>query len=463
MKLPRLSRRRARRVGGWGRLARVDASIERPAYPADVAALLRADRPPARGVIARGLGRSYGDAAQVEHGRVLDTSGLRAIGPVDTAAGTIDVGAGVSLGDLMRRLVPQGWMVPVLPGTRHVTVGGAIAADIHGKNHHVAGSFGGHVESFALAIADGTERVVTREADRALFEATVGGLGLTGVITSARLRLVPAPSGFVRVQNERKRSLAEVIDRLAEVDREAPYSVAWLDLASSRRRGRGVVQSAEIAQRDWLSMKRREATPEYRPRTRLVAPPLPGSGLVRPGVIRAFNEVYWRCPRRAERLQPLAAFFHPLDAVAGWNRLYGQGGFVQYQVVIPHGAETLLEAIVQRFAEGPVTPALAVLKRMGQPGEGLLSFPLPGWTLAVDLPATDARVFLLLDEMDEAVAMAGGRVYLAKDARMRPEALAQMYRRLEEWRAIKRAVDPGNRFRSDLAVRLGLVEAPGAG
>jgi decaprenylphospho-beta-D-ribofuranose 2-oxidase len=450
-----LRRRNQRRLSGWGGVSPASSTVRREAHPSAVADAVR--RAPPTGVIARGLGRAYGDAAQIEGGTVLDSRGLTEVGPVDTAARTIDVGAGVSLGDLSRRLAPQGWMLPVVPGTRHVTVGGALAADVHGKDHHGHGAFGATVQSFNLVTAEGAARVVTHEADRALSEATVGGMGLTGIVTSARLRVEPLLSGFVSVRTRKARDLAGIMDAMAAGDREARYAVAWLDLSMASRKGRGVLQFADLAPGDALPEKRRSAPAGYGAPPALPVPPLPGEGLARPRIVRALNQAFWLMPRRGERLQSLARFLHPLDGLRRMDRLYGRDGFLQYQFVVPHGQERVLAAIAERFASSPVTPTLAVLKRLGEAGPGMFSFPLAGWTLAVDLPATDARVFILLDELDEAVAEAGGRVYLAKDARLRPEFLRAMYPRLDEWRAVKQLVDPTGIFQSDLSRRLGLT------
>lgn len=388
---------------------------------------------------------------------MVDATSLRAIGPVHVSGdrATIDVGAGVSLGDLAARVAALGWLPPVLPGTRHVTVGGAIAADVHGKNHQRDGGFGGTVRSFSLVTAEGAMRPVTREDERALFEATVGGMGLTGVIASARLELEPLPSGAVRVESRRTRDLDATMASLLEGDERHRYSVAWLDLSSPGRHARGVVQHGDIASP--LELSEGHRAPRYAPGRALPVPPLPGRGLVRSPVVRSFNLAYWLRPRRGPTLVPLGSFFHPLDRLGGWPRLYGASGLLQYQCVVPDGRERTLAALVEAFTHSPVTPALAVLKRLGPQGEGMLSFPLQGWTLAVDLPAHDAEVYLMLDRMDQVVAEAGGRVYLAKDARLRPDVLGAMYPRLAEWRDVKARVDPEARFRSDLAERIGLV------
>lgn len=410
-----------------------------------------------RGLIARGLGRSYGDAAQLDGGAVIDATGLQAIGPVHVAGerATVDVGGGVSLGDLARRVAPQGWFPPVMPGTRHVTVGGAIAADIHGKNHQRDGGFGGTVESLSLVGADGVQRPVTREGDRTLFEATVGGMGLTGVITSARLQLEPLPSGVVEVATQRTSSLDATLRAIVDGDATHRYSVAWLDLSGPGRRARGIVQHGNLAAP--LGLDEDQRRPAYAPRRALPVPPLPGRGVVRDPIVKSFNLAYWRRPRKATALVPLPRFLHPLDGAASWPRLFGASGLLQYQCVLPDGQERTLAALVEAFTKAPVSPSLAVLKRLGPQGEGMLSFPLQGWTLAVDLPAWNAEVYLMLDRMDEVVAQAGGRVYLAKDARLRPDLLAAMYPRLPEWREVKQRIDPEGRIRSDLAERLGLV------
>jgi decaprenylphospho-beta-D-ribofuranose 2-oxidase len=349
-------------------------------------------------------------------------------------------------------------MLPVMPGTRHVTVGGALAADVHGKDHHHTGGFGRTVLSFTLVTADGRAQAVTPEADRSLFEATVGGMGLTGIVTSARLRVEPLPSGYVRVRTARGRDLAAVMDAMSAGDGAARYAVAWLDLSTVSRLGRGILQFADIASPDSLAPRNRSAPGLYRALPPLPVPPLPGEGLASSRLVRALNQAYWLLPRREERLQPLGRFLHPLDGLARMDRLYGSDGFLQYQFVVPTGQELVLAAIAERFASGAVTPTLAVLKRLGQAGSGMLSFPMPGWTLAVDLPAADPRVFLMLDEMDEAVAGVGGRVYLAKDVRLRAEFVPAMYPRLDEWRAVKRSIDPEGLFQSDLSRRLRLLD-----
>ena len=437
------------RLTGWGRTAPSVATVVRPASRAEASAAL--DTIGARGVTARGLGRAYGDAAQNGGGTVLDCTALDAIGAVDAERGTVVAGGGASLDAIGRAIAAHGWVLPVVPGTRIVTVGGAIAADVHGKGHHRDGSFGAHVEAITLVLPDGETREVTRASDRALFDATTGGMGLTGVIAAATLRLERA-SGTVRVTTTRTRDLDATMLALVEADARHRYSVAWIDLVGGR--GRGIVGAADRIDLDAPSA-RGEAG---RRALRLAVPAVVPVNLVRHASVRAFNELWLRRPIRAEALQSFDAFNAPLDALGAWPRLYGPRGLLQYQCALPIGADAALRTIVEAIADGaPAVPAFAVLKRLGAAGDGPLSFPIEGWTLAVDFPAGAPALGAFLDTLDERVAAAGGRVYLAKDARMRAEMVPLMYPRIDEWRETQARVDPRGVLTSDLDRRLGLT------
>ena len=444
---------------GWGRTAPTRATVVRPGSPEDVAGALR--ERPARGLIARGLGRAYGDAAQNAGGDVLDMTALRAVRDLDLAGDRIAVEAGASLDDLIRLLVPLGRFPRVVPGTRHVTVGGAIASDIHGKNHHLDGAFSDHVESFELLTPAGERLTVTPDGAPDVFAATAGGMGLTGVIVAATLRLMRLETSWVRVDTERAPDLDDAMGRMASGDAGYRYSVAWIDcLAGGARLGRSVLMRGDHAAVDELPARRRAAPLVPPPQALLAAPPWVPGGLLRRATVAAFNEAYFRRAPRVERgrLESLGSFFFPLDSVRGWNRLYGPRGFLQYQLVVPFGAEDALRAGLERLSGGGVASFLAVLKRFGRGSErGLLSFPLAGWTLALDIPAAVPGLAALLDELDELVAGAGGRVYLSKDSRLRPDVLAAMYPRLGEWNAIRARLDPAGVMRSDLARRLSLT------
>jgi decaprenylphospho-beta-D-ribofuranose 2-oxidase len=410
--------------------------------------------PGPRGVLARGLGRSYGDAAQNAGGRVLMMEGLAHVRDVNIAEGLVSADAGVSIEALTRALLPLGLFVPVTPGTWHVTLGGAIAADVHGKNHHADGSFCDHLESFELVTPAG-ETVTVRPGDE-LFDATAGGMGLTGVIVSATVRMLKVASPRMVVDRERARDLDDVMARMSEHDDDYRYSVAWIDcLASGRSLGRSVLIRGDHAADGNGSNGSGAALGGVR----LSAPAWTPPGLLRRSTIRAFNEAFYRSAPKREtgRVEGLREFFYPLDAVGSWNRIYGPSGFLQYQLVVPYGREDALRGALERLSAAGAPSFLAVLKRFGEQRTGMISFPMKGWTLALDIPATVPGLAQLLDGLDELVAEAGGRVYLAKDSRLRPDVLASMYPRLGEWRAARERVDPVGTMQSDLARRLELA------
>jgi decaprenylphospho-beta-D-ribofuranose 2-oxidase len=442
-------------VTGWGRTAPTTARLVRPRTYEEAAAAVRGCG--TRGGIPRGLGRAYGDAAQNAGGAVLDMTGLDRIHAIDADGGTVLCDAGVSLHRLMEVLLPLGWFVPVTPGTRFVTVGGAIGADIHGKNHHVSGSFARHVLSFELLTADGGIHTVGRGTP--LFDATAGGMGLTGVILTATVRLQPVATSLMSVDTERAADLDDLMARLAATDHNYRYSVAWIDLlARGTSMGRSVLTRGDHAPLDALPARARRHPLAFRPAQFPSAPAFLPEGLLGRTTVGLFNELWYRkAPRaRGGELQKMSTFFHPLDGVPHWNRVYGRGGFVQYQFVVGYGQEEALRRIVKRISVRRCPSFLAVLKRFGEGDPGWLSFPMPGWTLALDIPANLPGLGPFLDELDEEVAAADGRVYLAKDARLRPELLAEMYPRLGEFRSLRRDLDPRGVFTSDLSRRLGL-------
>ncbi|WP_037912520.1 FAD-binding oxidoreductase [Actinacidiphila yeochonensis] len=444
-------------VTGWGRTAPTAARLLRPgSYEEAVAAVRGSD---GRGTIARGLGRAYGDAAQNAGGAVLDMTGLDRVHEIDAVNGVVTCDAGVSLHRLMQVLLPLGWFVPVTPGTRYVTVGGAIGADIHGKNHHVSGSFSRHVRAFELLTGDGECHVVTQEDEPELFWATAGGMGLTGVVLAATIQLLPVETSLMTVDTERATDLDDLMARLTATDHRYRYSVAWIDLlARGARTGRAVLTRGDHAPLDALPPRARHEPLAFRPRRLPAVPPLVPDGLLGRASVGAFNELWYRKAPREQRgrLQRLASFFHPLDGVPEWNRVYGRAGFVQYQFVVGQGQEDTLRSVVRRLARRGCPSFLAVLKRFGAGDPGWLSFPMPGWTLALDIPTGLPGLGALLDELDEEVAAAGGRVYLAKDARLRPDLVELMYPRLDDFRALRARIDPRGAITSDLARRLAL-------
>jgi decaprenylphospho-beta-D-ribofuranose 2-oxidase len=444
-------------VTGWTRNPATASHVARPSNPDELAMAVKAAG--RRGAIVRGLGRAYGDSAMNAGGLVVESTGVSGLLELDHQAGTARVLAGTSIDDLLRAIVPQGWFVPVTPGTRNVTIGGAIAADVHGKDHHATGSFGAHLRSMVLALPDGTRRTLTPGRDPEEFWATCGGMGLTGTVVEATIDLHPIETSLLRVDSDRVPDLDTLLALLVEGGRTHRYSVAWVDfLAKGRSLGRSVLAQGDFATVEDLPRRGREPL-AYSPIGALPAPPYVPHGVLNRLTVAAFNELWYRRAPRARRgeLQSIAKFFYPLDMVEGWNRIYGPRGFLQWQCLVPFGAEDVLREIVEALSGHRAPSFLAVLKYFGEADPGPLSFPGPGWTLALDVPTSDPDLAPLLDRLDERVLETGGRLYLAKDSRMRPELLPAMYPRLDEWRAVRDRMDPDRRMSSDLARRLHLL------
>ncbi len=433
-------------VSGWGRYPVGRARVGRPerlALPANGAP-----------VLARGLGRAYGDAA-VPAGPdslVIQTTRADRILGFEPDTGLLHCEAGLSLAEILRVLLPRGWFPPVTPGTKFVTVGACVACDVHGKNHHRDGSLGNFVERIKLIVADGREVSCGPREERELFLATVGGMGLTGLIVEVTLRLRPVQSPWMVVETQGRGGLEAMLAGLRASAADWPYTVGWIDsLARGAALGRGILMRGRHATRE--EGGGRALRPPRRLRVPLDAP----EWLLNPAFVRFFNQLYyWRHgPALRRRLVPYESFFYPLDAVEGWNRLYGRRGFLQYQCVVPRSAGAApVGVLLERLAAAGAPAFLAVVKDCGPGSEAYLSFPLEGTTLAVDLPYRGARTEALVHELNGIVVTHGGRVYLAKDAVTRAGDFARMMPRLEEWRRVRDRWDPLRRFRSALSVRL---------
>jgi decaprenylphospho-beta-D-ribofuranose 2-oxidase len=447
-------------VTGWGRNPRSSSHVIRPVTPDELAMATKTAGP--RGAIARGLGRSYGDQAMNAGGLVVEATNVAGLLELDDRAGTARVLGGTSLNSLLHQIVPLGWFVQVTPGTSSVTVGGAIANDVHGKGHHATGTFGAHVRSMVVALPDGTRRTLTPDGTPREFWATCGGMGLTGTVVEATIGLRRIETSLMLVDSDRVPDLDTLLALLLEGGRTYRYSVAWVDfLARGRSLGRAVLEQGDFATLDDLPARdRRRRDPlAYRPLP--TAPSLPGApnALLNRASIAAFNEFWYRkAPRRRRgHLTTIDKFWYPLDMVIGWNRMYGSRGFLQWQCLVPFGAEDVLREIVEAIADHPAPSFLSVLKYFGESNPGPLSFPGPGWTLSIDVPTDVGGLAPLLDRLDRRVLDVGGRLYLAKDSRMRPEHLPLMYPRLDEWREVRDSLDPDRRLNSDLARRLDLL------
>lgn len=444
---------------GWGRTATTRSRLAQIDSVAGAVSALR--NAGDRGVVPRGLGRSYGDAAQNAGGTTLDLTRLNRILHVDAEGEvpTVTAQSGVSIDALMKALLPFGLWVPVLPGTRQVTIGGAIAADVHGKNHHTQGSFGNHVRSLDLLTADGQIHRLTPDGDDPdLFWATIGGMGLTGVIVEATVALQRTETAYFSVDTDRCSDLDDLMATMAEGDDGYTYSVAWFDAVTrGKHLGRAVLTRGSKASIGDLPAKLRAEPLKFVAPSFGTVPEVFPNRMVNLATAKAFSEMWFRkAPKhRVGEIQNITKFFHPLDIVAEWNRVYGPHGFLQYQFAVPFAEHETFRRCVHLIVESGHLSCLNVLKRFGPGNPAPLSFPMPGWTLTVDLPIEDG-LDRLCNTLDEQVVAAGGRCYLAKDSRLGAGTFRQMYPRLDDFLAVRRRVDPGQMFTSDLARRLHL-------
>jgi decaprenylphospho-beta-D-ribofuranose 2-oxidase len=454
------------KVSGWGRAIGSSSDVSHVQSVADLKHILSGTTP--RGVTLRGLGRSYGDAA-INSGGVVAILGDTPRGAqtlsdieIDTSRRLARVGAGVSIEQMLQAFMPAGFFVPVTPGTRHVTLGGAVAADIHGKNHHTDGTFGNHISSMSVMLSHGEIVELTPTHNTDWFWATVGGMGLTGVVLEAVIDLIPITNNMISVTTQRTEHIDELFTIMSDssTDDSFRYSVAWVDMMSKGDAfGRGVLTRGNHASVEAVHDYGDLPSLAYRPRTRLGVPSWFPNGVLNAATIKTFNELWFRKAPAfpTETVENVTGFFHPLDGVRHWNRMYGSRGFLQYQCVVPLNTSDVLKEIMTMMQKARVPSFLAVLKRMGPANPGPLSFPMEGWTLAVDIAVGSSRLSEVLPEIDETVIAAGGRHYLAKDSHMSHSTLVRGYPHLGRWKAVRNEMDPNEKWTSDLARRLQLV------
>ena len=445
-----------KKFAGWGNYPAEQCRAFRPEKEREQSALVAAHS----SLIARGLGRAYGDAALNPDGLVLQQKLGRFL-DFDANSGVLSCQGGASFADIIETFVPRGFFLPVTPGTKFVTVGGAIACDVHGKNHHRDGNLSNFVESFELLLASGETVTCSREENADLFWATVGGMGLTGIIVRARLRLLPIVSAFISIDYKRAPNLDAALEQFGS-DGNYQYSVAWIDcLASGDSLGRSVLIRGNHAVADELDDTERYA-PLRTPRKKKKSVPFPFPDFaLNPLSVKAFNAAYYATHPDGHAIVDLDSFFYPLDGINNWNRIYGTRGFIQYQVVFPFATSRAgLVQLLEKIAASGRASFLAVLKTFGEANQSPLSFPFAGHTLALDIPFSD-DLPEFTRELDEIVLRHDGRVYLAKDATLSPENFRAMYPRLAEFEEIKRRVDPQNKFASSLSRRLDIGEAAG--
>ncbi|WP_156388307.1 MULTISPECIES: FAD-binding oxidoreductase [unclassified Rhodococcus (in: high G+C Gram-positive bacteria)] len=458
----------ARTLTGWARTAPTTAQVLTTSDPkVVVAAITRVaeqnESKPShlrRGVIARGLGRSYGDNAQNGGGLVVDMSQLNRIHSMNAETHIVDVDGGVNLDQLMRAALPLGLWVPVLPGTRQVTIGGAIGCDIHGKNHHSAGSFGNHVRSMELLLADGTVRHITPTGpDAPLFWATVGGNGLTGIILRATIEMTPTETAYFIADGDVTASLDETIAIHSDgSESKYDYSSAWFDAISGPPKlGRAALSRGSLATLDQLPAKLQKDPLRFSAKPLFTFPDVFPNGLANKYTFGPIGELWYRKSGTYRgKVQNLTQFYHPLDMFGEWNRAYGSAGFLQYQFVVPPTAVEEFTKIIRDIQRSGHYSFLNVFKLFGAGNDAPLSFPIEGWNVCVDFPIK-AGLGEFVAELDKRVLEFGGRLYTAKDSRTSAETFHAMYPRIDEWIAIRRSVDPTGVFASDMARRLELL------
>lgn len=447
----------SKEIGGWGRYPVRSCRLSRPEQVSQAAGLIADTSSPS--YLGRGLGRAYGDAALNSRGTVVLSERLDRFLDFDPKTGVLRCESGVSLSEILRVFLPRGWFLPVTPGTRFATIGGCVACDVHGKNHHLEGSISHHVESIVLLGGDGRATSCSRETLQELFWATVGGMGLTGFILECAVRLKRVETAYVDVEYHRTGDLDETMELMDREDRRFVYSVAWLDcLAKGPSLGRSVLMRGNHCSLDRLEASHREAALQVHDRTLAGIPFDFPALLLNRGTIRAMNAFYFRMfsPGRSRKIVHYSPYFYPLDTFRNWNRAYGKRGFIQYQCAFPQDKSASgVEQLLGCLKASRMGSFLVVLKRFGSQGGGFLSFPFEGYTISLDFPA-GKRLEGFLEQLDSIVLAHQGRVYLAKDARLAAGTFRAMYPGWREWLRVKREVDPHDRFDSDLARRVGL-------
>lgn len=437
-------------LAGWGNYPKANVQASTPANARELSSVISTGP-----VIARGLGRSYGDQAILSGHNVCICTRMHHFISWDENEGILECEAGASLDEIITTFAPRGWMPMICPGTKFVTIGGAIANDIHGKAHHVDGSFINCVISFTILLANGNIITASRDEHADLFIANFGGLGLLGIILTAKIRLRKIETTYFRQQSVKAANLDEMLDALEQY-KHYNYSVAWIDpLATGKQLGRGVLTVGDAAPLEALPESLKKEPLKIHRAAGLNVPFFLPDFTLNNITVRLLNKVIGYVQNSPKTFVHYEKFFFPLDMINNWNRGYGKRGFIQYQFVIPEeNGVTHLRKIMEMIASSRCTPFLNVFKKMGE-GHGMLSFPFKGYTLAIDFPVThDLKAFT--KRLDEAVLEAGGRIYLGKDAMLDKSTFRAMYPQYESWAAVKAKYDPDHIFSSDLAARLGL-------
>ena len=446
----------SKKLYGWGRNKFADCRVLTPLNELKLKNFIKDSE--RYSLIARGLGRSYGDSAQLDNKNVVILSNFNSI-VLDKENHIVTAKAGVSFDELLRFIVPNGFFIPVSPGTRFVTVGGAIASDVHGKNHHVNGTFGQNLIEIILMDGKGEIHKLKpcheeNPSKVKNFWATVGGMGLTGIILEATFSLIPISSSYIKVDTKRFLDIDSLMSEMIETDKKYKYSVAWIDSLS--KNFRGVLTCGEHLQKSELKESTIENPLDFGIKALASAPKFFPSGLLNRFTVKTFNEAWYRKHPKLKygEMQNIGQFFYPLDGINNWNRIYGSSGFIQYQFVVPDKASYLISKTLENLRRISAPSFLTVLKRFGKSNPGYLSFPIAGWTLAIDIPTNVKNLNQELSKLDQEIVSEGGRIYLAKDSRQSSEIFRQSYPMLNDWLEIKNELDPNQIFMSDSFIRL---------
>lgn len=430
-------------ISGWGGYPKHEAQILMP----HSCSALKEEVQEKKTLIPRGMGRSYGDSANASV--VLHTISCDHFIDFDTNLGLLTAEAGITLREILKVIIPKGWFLPVTPGTSYTTLGGAISSDVHGKNHHIAGTFGNHVKSINVMLGTGDIIKASIEENIDLFLATCGGMGLTGVIVSATIQLIPIRSSYIN-QKTIKADCIETVCEAFEANINSTYSVAWIDcLARGKDLGRSVLFLGEHSKIGGLelTMKNSIAMPFYTP-----------SVLLNRLTIKAFNNAYWyKAKHNKTQTIPIMPYFYPLDSIGSWNKLYGKQGFVQFQFVLPKAdGVTNMKLILTKISQNGAGSFLAVLKQFGKHNNNFLSFPIEGYTLALDFKITKNTISLL-SKLENIVADFGGRIYLTKDSLMKEALFKKTYPKWKEFELVRKKYGAIGKFSSEQSKRLGLA------
>ena len=447
-------------IHGWGNTKTVGVDIKTPKNLEQIQNIIK--KSARESILARGLGRSYGDSAQLEKGTILKLTEFKKI-KLNKERSELTVGAGVSFEEILKYIVPLGFFLPVVPGTKFITLGGAIASDVHGKNHHKDGSFGNFLKrvlilnSSSEIIEIGPNHPFSKD-EIEMFWATVGGLGLTGIIIEATFSLKKISTSFMNVQTIKCNNIDSMMKKMIETDEEYEYSVAWID--SLNKNIRGILTCANHATENEVKNKKINEKLIYKTKTSFNIHSFFNVNLINNLSIKLFNELWFRRAHKKNKseIQTISKFFHPLDGLQNWNKLYGEKGFYQYQFVVPDESKGLIKKLIKELKQKNIPSFLCVLKRLGDGNKAMLSFPIKGWTLSLDFPSSNPKILPLLNKYDELIQKAGGKIYLAKDARLSPKIFRKIYNRIIEWNKIRDRMDKNNLFQSDISKRLKIIQ-----